>query len=194
MDEVALHDKIIVIGCSLGGFQTLSKLLKPFPQDYPYPIVIVQHRQKHEKSALEKVIQNKTQLTVKQADEKEEIKKAMVYIAPPDYHLLMEDNFRFSLSSDSLVNFSRPSIDVLFETASEACGEKLIAIILSGANEDGARGISKIRKNKGITIAQKPDSAECSIMPEAAIKTGNIQKVLTIEQIITFLLSFYEKK
>lgn len=186
-------DKVIVVGCSLGGFWALTELLKPLPPDFPFPIVVVQHRQKHEKSSLEEVLQHKITLKLKQADEKEILRGSTVYLAPPDYHLLLEKNRMLSLSSDHPVNFSRPSIDVLFETASEACKEKLIGIILTGANSDGKEGISKIRKNGGLTIAQNPVTSECGIMPSAAIASGDVQKILDIGQISKFLLSLYEK-
>lgn len=193
MTESQGFEKIIVVGCSLGGFWALTELLKPLPTDFPFPIIVVQHRQKHQKSSLEEVLQHKIELKLKQADEKEIVNGGIVYLAPPDYHLLLEKNLMLSLSSDLPVNFSRPSIDVLFETAAEACKDKLIGIILTGANSDGKNGISMIRKNGGLTIAQNPKTAECAIMPAAAIASGNVQKILDIEQISKFLLSFYGK-
>lgn len=186
-------DKIVVIGCSKGGFTALTQLLKPIPKDYLNPILVVQHRQKYDKTILEELLQNRLQLKVKQADEKEIIEGSVIYIAPPDYHLLLENNYSLSLSSDQLVNYSRPSIDVLFETAAEAAKDKLIGIILTGANGDGAMGIKAISKHGGITIAQDPSSSECGIMPEMAIKTGKVQKILSVTDITTFLLSFYDK-
>lgn len=194
MTESLNYENFIVIGCSLGGQDALSTLLKPLPKDYPFPIIVVQHREKYGKSLLEEVLQHKIKLKIKQADEKEKIQGSTVYIAPPDYHLLVEFNLMFSLSSDDPVNFSRPSIDVLFESASEACKDKLIGIILTGANADGSNGISRIRKNGGRTIAQDPASAEGKTMPESAIKTGNVQKILDLNQISNYLLSIYEKK
>lgn len=186
-------EKIIVIGCSKGGFTALTQLLQPIPKDFPNPILVVQHRQKYDKTSLEELLQHRLQLKVKQADEKEKLEGSVIYIAPPDYHLLLEGDYTLSLSSDQLVNYSRPSIDVLFETAAEAAKEKLIGIILTGANGDGAFGIKIIRMNGGTTIAQDPSSAECGIMPEMAIKTGNVQKILTIPGITSFLLSMYDK-
>lgn len=186
-------EKIIVIGCSKGGFTALTQLLKPIPKDYPNPILVVQHRQKYDKTSLEELLRHRLQVKVKQADEKEKIAGSVIYIAPPDYHLLLEKDFTLSLSSDQLVNYSRPSIDVLFETAAEAAKEKLIGIILTGANGDGAFGIKTIRIHGGTTIAQDPSSAECGIMPEMAIKTGMVQKIFDLSGISAFLLSIYEK-
>lgn len=186
-------EKVIVIGCSQGGFAALTQLLEPLPEDYPNPILVVQHRQRYDKSALEELLQRRVKLKVKQADEKEEINESVVYVAPPDYHLLVEKNCTFSLSSDHLVNYSRPSIDVLFETAAEAANGKVIGIILTGANSDGAAGIKLIRDRGGITIAQDPSSAECGVMPGMAIKTGKVQKILKLAEITAFLLSLYDK-
>src|SRR5205814_2345259 len=111
--------QIIVIGASAGGLHALIPLLEPLPADYPIPIIIIQHRAKDQKELLEEVLQQKCKITIKQADEKEKIKTGFVYIAPPGYHLLVEQDQTFSLSSDERALFSRPSIDILFETAAE---------------------------------------------------------------------------
>ena len=124
---------------------------------------------------------------VKQADEKEKIVPAMIYIAPPNYHLLVEDDRTFSLSVDELVNFSRPSIDVLFESAADAYGKRLIGIILTGANSDGSNGLKKIKECGGMAIVQDPESSEADTMPRAAIKATKVDYVLPLEEIGTFL-------
>lgn len=180
----------IVIGASAGGLFAMTSILKPLPATYPVPLIVVQHRAKDERSLLEEVLQQKCHIRIKQADEKEEIQPGFVYFAPPNYHLLVESNGTFSLSYDVPVNYSRPSIDVLFETAADVYKQRLLGIILTGANKDGAAGMKKIRKLGGTTIAQDPGTADYPEMPQSAIYTGAIQHILTPEAIGSFLLDF----
>lgn len=179
----------IVIGASAGGLYALSSILGKLPVGYVIPIIIVQHRSRDKKDLLEDVLQHKIKVKVKQADEKEKIEKGHVYIAPPDYHLLIENDLTFSLSADEQVKFSRPSIDVLFESAAAAYKENLIGIILTGANNDGAAGISEIKKYHGLTIAQNPKEAAFPVMPTAAIETTGITHIWTLSEIQDFLLN-----
>jgi len=172
-----------VIGTSAGGLYALSAILEKFPADYPLPVVIVQHRARDQKELLEEVLQHKCKIKIKQADEKEKIEKGLVYIAPPDYHLLIENDHTFSLSSDEFVRFSRPSIDVLFESAAMVYRDKLIGIILTGANSDGAAGIVAIKKYGGLTIAQNPDEALFPSMPAASIETNAVEYIWTLSEI-----------
>lgn len=167
----------------------LSSITEKLPADYPIPIVVVQHRSKDQKHLLEDVLQAKSALRIKQADEKEKIKNGFVYVAPPDYHLLIEQDKTFSLSSEDYVNFSRPSIDVLFESAALVYETSLIGIILTGSNKDGAFGAENIHKHNGLTIAQDPEEAQYPFMPSAAISTGKISLILTLSQISEFLLN-----
>ena len=183
----------IVIGASAGGLHALISILKPLPSNYPIPVIVVQHRAKDERSMLEEVMQHKCSIGIKQADEKEEIQHGFVYFAPPNYHLLVESNGTFSLSYDVPVNYSRPSIDVLFETAADVYKERLLGIILTGANKDGAEGMKKLRALGGTTIAQQPATADYPEMPQAAISTGAIQHILTPEAIGRFLLDCIKK-
>ena len=136
---------------------------------------------------LEEILQIKLKIRVKQADEKEKIKAGFVFIAPPDYHLLIENDNTFSLSSDPPVRFSRPSIDVLFESAADVYREKMAAIILTGANSDGAAGIIAVKNNGGLTIVQNPESANFPHMPEASIRTQAVDKVWNLGEIKEFL-------
>lgn len=170
----------------------LSTLLKNLPPDFPLPLLIVQHRAKDQKNLLEEVLQSKCKIHIKQADEKEAIKSGKVYIAPPDYHLLIESDQTLSLSSDELVRFSRPSIDVLFESASLVFRDALIGIILTGASNDGSAGITAIARRGGLTIAQHPADAEYPYMPKSAIDTKKVDKVWTLKEIENFLLKFSE--
>ncbi len=178
----------IVIGASAGGLRALSEVLSCLPVQYSLPIIIVQHRSKNHDTLLEEILQQKAVLNIKQADEKESINPGNVYVAPPDYHLLIEMDKTFSLTSDEPVKFSRPSIDVLFRSAGEVYKKTLIGIILTGANSDGANGILAIHKNGGFTIAQDPDEAEYIAMPRAAINTGAVDQVLSLKKIIQFVL------
>lgn len=182
------HYKAVVIGISAGGLAVLSGLLSGLPGNFPVPVIIVQHRARESGHLLEDILQQKTKLTLKQADEKEKIKNGVIYIAPPDYHLLVEDDLTFSLSADEYICYSRPSIDVLFETAANAYKDHLIGIILTGANSDGTAGIKAIYRNNGLTIAQDPEEAEYPEMPMSAIKTGKVKHVFTIQKILDFLI------
>lgn len=181
----------IVIGTSSGGFHALGTLLRNLPADYRIPIIIVQHRIRDSRQLLEEMLQNKCAIRIKQADEKEKIESGKVYIAPPDYHLLVERDKTFSLSSDLPVRFSRPSIDVLFESAALAYKDKLIGIILTGASNDGAEGIIAIEKQRGLTIAQNPDEAQVALMTLASIQTGKINYIWSLATISNFLLKLY---
>lgn len=178
----------IVIGTSAGGLTALSRLLENLPADFSVPLIIVQHRSKEPRDLLEEILQQRTRLVVKQADEKEQIKKGIVYIAPPDYHLLIEEDQTFSLTADERVCYSRPSIDVLFDSAAGVYKEKLIGIILTGANADGSQGIISISRNRGITISQDPEEAQYSTMPQAAIQTGKVRYILPLQKISDFLI------
>ena len=191
------HFEAIVIGASAGGMKALNAILSVLPANFPSPIIIVQHLHPHSDNHLAKILNSKCRLTVKQADEKEEIKNGIVYTAPPNYHLLIEENKTFSLSIDTQVNFSRPAIDVLFETAIYAYRNRLIGIILTGANNDGSVGIKKIKQVGGYVIVQDPKTAETPIMPEATLAITPVDKILPVEQIgdyLTYLVSCQDRK
>lgn len=174
---------LIVIGASAGGLQAIITLLQDLPADFSFPIVIAQHRINDNGDLLEHVLQNKCQIEIRQANEKEKIKKGIVYIAPPDYHLLIERDDTFSLSLDEKVMYSRPSIDVLFESAAPVYKHRLMGILLTGANSDGANGMCAIKEHGGITISQDPEQALFSQMPSAAIVRGCAEQVLSLESI-----------
>ena len=176
------------MGTSAGGLYALSFLLEKLPVEFSLPVIIVQHRMNDKQELLEEILQMKCSLPVKQADEKETIVSGVVYLAPPGYHLLIETDRTFSLSVDRPVSYSRPSIDVLFETAAYAYREGLIGIILTGSNRDGAEGISTVSKCGGLTIAQDPEEAQYPSMPAAAIATRSVRRIFTLEEISNFLL------
>lgn len=183
----------IVVGTSAGGFLAVTSILGNLPPDFSIPVIVVQHRAKESHTLLEEVLQRKCRIAIRQADEKERIESATVYIAPPDYHLLIETDRTFSLSSDAPVQFSRPSIDVLFETAALTYKDKLIGIILTGSNSDGAAGISAIRRMGGLTVAQDPKEAQYALMTQASIDTNDVQHIWRLQEIGDFLQSLTHK-
>jgi two-component system chemotaxis response regulator CheB len=184
----------IVIGTSVGGLNALQKILGPLPANFSLPILIVQHRLPAPDDFLTFSLNESCPLTVKEADEKEPIKPGFVYIAPANYHLLVEQNKTLSLSIDSKVCYSRPSIDVLFETAAEAYLSGLIGIILTGANDDGTIGLKKIKEKGGLTIAQDPATAESGVMPLSAIRENVVDQILPLAEIASFLSQFTGKR
>ncbi len=184
----------MVIGVSAGGFNALPVLLTRLPEHWPIPVIVVQHRMASPDNYMITAFDRNCALLVKEADEKEKITPGTVYIAPADYHLLVEKNRTFSLSVDEHVRYSRPSIDVLFETAADAYEDGLIGIVLTGANADGSEGIIKIKAHGGVTIAQNPDTAEVEMMPLSAIATKSVDFVLALEDIAPFLMDLLEGK
>jgi len=169
---------IIAVGASAGGLLALSEMLRPLPPNFP-GIVVVQHLDPTHKSHLASLLTRKTSKQVKQAQHGEPILPGLVYIAPPDEHLLVGPG-KIQLAHSQLVHFSRPSIDLLFESVAGMYGSRSIGVILSGSNRDGAVGIRAIKEAGGTTLAQDPTSAEFKTMPQAAISTGCIDFVVAI--------------
>lgn len=178
----------VVIGSSAGGFNALGKLIPKFPKEFSIPIFIVQHTSPNSDNFLAKFLNKLSNLKVKEADEKEEIKAGYVYIAPPNYHLLIEEDHTISLSTEKKKNYSRPSIDILFETAAIAYGNSLIGIVLTGANNDGSAGLLAIKNAGGYCIVQKPTDAEVETMPIAAIELAKPNKILKLDEIVDFII------
>jgi two-component system, chemotaxis family, protein-glutamate methylesterase/glutaminase len=175
--------ELIVIGASWGGLTALERLLGGLPGDFQTPIAIAQHRAVDSGSgALAHMLSLRSGRDVCEAGDKDAIEQGRVYVAPPDYHLLVEPS-GFALSTEGVVKYSRPSIDVLLDSAADTYGDRLIAVILTGANEDGAYGIKRVKRRGGVTIAQEPSGAERREMPEAAIATGAVDHVLPLEDI-----------
>jgi two-component system, chemotaxis family, protein-glutamate methylesterase/glutaminase len=179
----------IVMGGSWGGMNAAVEILKHLPADYPLPIVLVLHRLKGVSSELPALIRKKTYVQIKEADEKEKMQPGTVYIAPADYHLLVEQDHTFSLDVSEAILFSRPSIDVTFESAAEVFGSKLIGIILSGASKDGSQGLYTICKAGGQAIVQHPGQAEVDTMPQSAIESVKRAKVMTLDEIAACLVA-----
>ncbi len=164
-------DAVVVIGTSAGGVSALKEVLSNLPASFPAPIVVVCHSSANNyNNPLPSILNSCCQLEVKEAQEREKIEAGFVYIAPASYHLLLEKDLTLSLSIDKKVMFCRPSIDVLFESASDALAKKILAVILTGANSDGARGSLRVKENGGRILLQNPDSAYASTMPNAVMR------------------------
>jgi two-component system chemotaxis response regulator CheB len=179
--------ELIVIGCSLGGMEALGKIFSALTNDFCVPIVVVQHRHKESNEGLPEHFRRSTHLCVVDADDRQPIEQGCIYLAPANYHLLVEHG-TFTLSVDAPVGYSRPSIDVLFESAADAYRDKLIGVVLTGANADGARGVRQVKRRGGFVIAQEPATAEAPAMPQAAIETGFVDRILPLERIGPFLV------
>lgn len=175
--------KVIVIGASYGGMEAIKTVLVGLPANFKIPVCVVLHIGNNNIDAYLSMLNHKTGFKVKEAEEKELIKPGYVYFAPPNYHLQMESSSTFSLSTDPKVNFSRPSIDVLFETAAWACRNELLGILLTGSNSDGAEGIKTIKKYGGTTIVENPETAFAKSMPSAAIKKEEPSFILNLDEI-----------
>jgi two-component system, chemotaxis family, protein-glutamate methylesterase/glutaminase len=185
--------KIILIGTSFGGLSALEIVLGNIPIDLNLPIVIVQHRHKDSNSTLRDILQQYGPLPVHEVEDKDEILPGTVYLAPADYHLLVEAGY-FGLSCDEPVCFARPSIDVLFESAANVYGEQAIGVILTGANNDGSFGLQRVKARGGFTIVQEPSTAECSVMPKAAISTVAVDWILPLSGIAPGLVTLCQNK
>jgi two-component system, chemotaxis family, protein-glutamate methylesterase/glutaminase len=179
----------VVIGGSAGALDALSTILTQLPADYPIPIMVVVHIPPHKDSLLASILNMKCKMDVHEAEDKEPLKAGTIYIAPPDYHLLVEKGGTLALSSDEEILFSRPSIDALFESAADAYGDSLMGIVLTGANEDGASGALAIAEGGGMVLIQNPATANASAMPLAAIKLCPRARVMDLPQISEFLMN-----
>lgn len=178
----------VVIGTSAGGLAALDTLIRPLPVSYRLPFLVVQHVLPNQRTQLVDIFNRKTALRVKEANDKERIEGGTLYFAPPGYHLLVETDFSLALSQDDAVFFSRPSIDVLFESAADAWGDRVMGILLTGANEDGAAGLEAIARAGGLTVVQDPAEAEVSVMPRAALQRFTPNYVLSLRNIQQLLL------
>ena len=183
----------VVIGASAGGVEVLSMLLSALPASCRLSLIIVMHIPRERPSLLPEVFGSRCALPVKEAEDKEPIQPGTVYFAPPDYHLLVDRGPAFALSTDEPVHFSRPSIDVLFDSAADVYGERLIGVILTGANQDGAEGLAAIGHAGGRTVVQDPVSAAVAYLPEAALKQGPVDFVLSLPQLRELFASWGAK-
>jgi two-component system, chemotaxis family, protein-glutamate methylesterase/glutaminase len=178
---------IVVIGTSYGGLRALTAICGGLPRDYPLPVAVVQHRSKDSDDTLRTLLSDGCALPVTEVEDKEEIRPGRVYIAPPDYHLLVEPG-EFVLSTESPVFYSRPSIDVLFESASDAYADRVVGVVLTGANSDGTGGLRRIKERGGFAIVQDPETAEGRTMPQSAVNGVQVDRILPIDQIPRVLI------
>ncbi len=177
-----MKPNVVVVGTSAGGLRALERIFGSLPAEFPVPIVAVQHRSK-DSELFATIMQGMVALPVREAEDKETFDAPGIYLAPPDYHLLVEPDGRLALSTDEPVSFSRPSIDVLFESAADAYGAGVLGVLLTGANHDGTRGLTRIRAAGGVAIVQDPTTAESPEMPSAAIASGAADTVLPLSEI-----------
>ena len=182
-----MKSKAVVMGGSAGGLSALSKILSHLPKGFPCPVMVVLHLDPSGGHQLPKLLANHCGLVVKEAEDTEEIRPGRVYIAPAGYHLLVERDYTLSLSVDEPVNFSRPAIDVLFQSAAEAYGPSLVGVIITGASRDGSMGLQSIKAFGGTAIVQDPSFAQVPLMPAAAIKATKVDHILNLADIGLFL-------
>ncbi|HPQ67500.1 MAG TPA: chemotaxis protein CheB [bacterium] len=177
----------IVIGASAGGFAALTELFSVFPADFNLPILVVEHLHHEDNGRFSYHLGEITPIPVIEPCDKEQIKSGCIYVAPANYHMLAESDGTIALSIDPKVGWSRPSIDVLFESAAHLWKNKLIAVILTGANADGAKGMKMVKEFGGTMVAQDPTTAESPSMPQYAINMAGITNVLSLQEIGEFL-------
>lgn len=184
--------RMVVIGGSAGSLDAVLKITAALPPASGAAFVIVLHRKANGESILTGLLSLRTSLPVREVEDKEDLFPNVIYVAPPDYHLLLEDRKTFSLDCSEKLHFSRPSIDILFEAAAEIFGPSCMGILLSGANADGASGLKKIRTAGGHTVAQEPSSAEVSFMPQQAIAVNAAAKILGPDKMGAEILNWLE--
>ena len=191
--EVIKNDnRILIIGGSAGSLEALLYFLPQVKKDIPLSIIIVLHRKTDAESMLTNLLQSRTSIPVREIEDKEKILPSMIYIAPANYHVLIEKEGIFSLDVSEKINYSRPSIDVSFETAADVYGANATALLLSGANADGVAGLKRIKTAGGKAIIQKPSSAEVSYMPQQALNEIEPDAVLTNEEIADYINSSFK--
>ena len=177
-----MDGKMVVVGASRGGMRALAGLLSALPRELGGTVAAVLHRGEGSGEDLIRFLQSASVLPVREAQDKDDLRRGAVYVAPAGYHLLVEKG-GLALSTEGPVSWARPSIDVLFESAADAWGERVIGVVLTGTNADGAQGLARIKERGGLTVVQEPSEAECPIMPEAAIAASPIDHVLALAEI-----------
>lgn len=179
--------KAVVIGGSAGSFQGIVKILSQLPKNFPLPIIMCLHRLKHVRNGFVEALSIKSVVQVSEPYDKEPIKKGAVYLAPSNYHLSVELGNYFALSTEEMINNSRPAIDITLGTAAYVYRDKLIGILLSGANRDGGLGMKYIKDKGGLTLVQEPSECMIDTMPKAALALTQIDHVMKVDQIVDFL-------
>jgi len=186
MDLAGVGYDIAVVGTSWGGLAALRTLIAGLPESFSMAMAIVQHRHKDSDHLLRTLLQERSALTVCEVEDKMPIEHGTVYVAPPDYHTLIEPG-HFSLSTEGPVRFSRPSIDVMFSSAADSYTHRTVGVVLTGANSDGAEGLRLISDRGGLALVQDPESAESPTMPRAAARAVPRARVLSLPEIVRFL-------
>ena len=185
--------ELVAVGTSLGGLTALTTLLGALPERFRVPITVVQHRTLSPTGGgLAKLLQEATRLTVVEADDKMALEPGTIYLAPADYHLMIEEPGRLALSTDAPVRAARPSIDVLFQTAADVYREALLGVLLTGASADGAEGLAAVKAYGGRAIVEDPATAECRTMPAAALAATAVDYVLPLERIGDHLVTLVQ--
>lgn len=179
--------KAVVVGGSTGSIDVLLNVLPALSAPLSYALILVLHRKNTADSTLAHLFSAKTNIPLREVDDKEPLQVGTIYLAPADYHLLIEHDETFALDDSEKVNYSRPSIDVTFESAADVYGSSLVGILLSGANADGTEGLKAIKKAGGLLITQLPESAQVAIMPQQAIQHVAIDHILDVPELIAFL-------
>jgi two-component system, chemotaxis family, protein-glutamate methylesterase/glutaminase len=180
----AAAPRVVVIGASVGGLEALKQVLGALPVDYPWPVIVLLHTSAgYRGTRLDTLLAQRCALPVREAEARRPLEAGVVHIAPAGYHLLVEQDLRFSLSVDEKVSYVRPSADVLFESLAEAVGAGAVGVILTGANDDGAAGLAAIRARGGLAIVQDPAGAQAPQMPQAALRMAGADQVLSLEAI-----------
>ncbi|HWB93442.1 MAG TPA: chemotaxis protein CheB [Puia sp.] len=177
------QDKILLIGGSAGSLQVILNVLAAMGKEYPMPVLVVLHRNNAFESSLEALIASRTQMQIKEVEEKEPVTAGIVYVCPADYHVLVEKDHTFSLDYSERVHYSRPSIDVAFRSAADVYGPGVVALLLSGGNADGAEGMRHVAENGGFTIVQEPQTAEVPYMPQQALLRMKVDVVAPTEEL-----------
>jgi two-component system chemotaxis response regulator CheB len=181
--------EVLVIGGSAGSIEVLLKILPAVKKQISFAIVIVLHRKKSADSTLADLLATRTQYPVKEIEDKEPMKPGCIYVVPADYHLLFEKNKLLSLDYSEKINYSRPSIDVTFESGAETFGKSIACLLLSGANADGSAGLKLVKEKGGNVAVQDPATAESPQMPDYAIKIAEVKQILNLQQIGVFINS-----
>jgi two-component system, chemotaxis family, protein-glutamate methylesterase/glutaminase len=180
--------KALVIGGSAGSFPLVVKILSSLPKNYPLPVFLCLHRLKHVRKGFVEALSIKSNIPIVEPDDKQTIKPGIAYLAPSNYHMLVEVGNTIALSTDLMVKYSRPSIDLTFDSVSNVYRDKLIAVIVSGANSDGADGMKSAKDRGAYTLVQDPAEATIQTMPNSAIQATTIDRVLKIDDIVKFLI------
>jgi two-component system chemotaxis response regulator CheB len=184
------QDKLLLIAGSAGSLQVILAVLKALGREYPMPVLVVLHRNNVFESSLEELMTSRTNLVIKEVEEKEPILAGIVYLCPADYHVLVEKDFTFSLDYSERVNYSRPSIDVSMRSAADVYGSGVIALLLSGGNADGAEGMAYVQSKGGFTVVQDPETADVPYMPQQAILRLSVDLVVPTEELPGLMKGF----